>query len=97
MLKAINKFYLPKYFGVENFGEPEGIRISDGDDIDINFKGKLRDYQEPIVDAYLKSTKNVWGRRTARYPCGYGKTCLALYIATVLKKKTLVIVHKVSS
>ena len=90
-----NKFYLPKYFGVENFGEPEGIRISDGDDIDINFKGKLRDYQEPIVDAYLKSTKNVWGGGgLLDIPCGYGKTCLALYIATVLKKKTLVIVHK---
>ena len=90
-----NKFYLPKYFGVDNFGEPDGFRISDGDDINITFKGKLRDYQEPIVDAYLKSTKNVWGGGgLLDIPCGYGKTCLALYIATVLKKKTLVIVHK---
>ena len=89
-----NKFYLPKYFGVENFGEPDGFRISDGDDINITFKGKLRDYQEPIVDAYLKSTKNVWGGGgLLDIPCGYGKTCLALYLA-VLKKKTLVIVHK---
>lgn len=90
-----NKFYLPKYFGVENFGDPEGIRVNDGDDISIMFKGKLRDYQEPIVDAYLKSTKNDWGGGgLLDIPCGYGKTCLALYIATVLKKKTLVIVHK---
>ncbi len=90
-----SKFYIPKYFGIDNFGEPEGIRINDGDDININFKGKLRDYQEPIVDAYMKSTKNIWGGGgLLDIPCGYGKTCLALYIATVLKKKTLVIVHK---
>lgn len=69
-----NKFYLPKYFGVENFGEPEGMRISDGDDIDISFKGKLRDYQEPIVEAYMKSTKNKWGGGgLLDIPCGYGK------------------------
>ena len=43
--------------------------------ININFKGKLRDYQEPIVDAYLKSTKNVWGGGgLLDIPCGYGKT-----------------------
>jgi superfamily II DNA or RNA helicase len=90
-----NKFYLPKYFGVENFGGPESIRVNDGDDISIKFKGKLRDYQEPIVDAYMKSTMNDWGGGgLLDIPCGYGKTCLALYIATVLKKKTLVIVHK---
>lgn len=90
-----NKFYLPKYFGVEHFGEPEGIRISDGDDISISFKGKLRDYQEPIVEAYMKSTKNKWGGGgLLDIPCGYGKTAMGLYIIAALKKKTLVIVHK---
>lgn len=90
-----NKFYLPKYFGVENFGEPEGMRISDGDDISITFKGKLRDYQEPIVEAYMKSTKNKWGGGgLLDIPCGYGKTAMGLYISAALKKKTLVIVHK---
>ena len=90
-----NKFYLPKYFGVEHFGEPEGIRINDGDDISISFKGKLRDYQEPIVKAYMKSTKNKWGGGgLLDIPCGYGKTAMGLYIIAALKKKTLVIVHK---
>lgn len=69
-----NKFYLPKYFGVEHFGEPEGIRINDGVDVNISFKGKLRDYQEPIVEAYMKSTKNKWGGGgLLDIPCGYGK------------------------
>ena len=90
-----SKFYLPKYFGIDNFGQPEGIRISDGDDISIKFKGKLRDYQEPIVKAYMKSTKNDWGGGgLLDIPCGYGKTAMGLYIAAALKKKTLVIVHK---
>lgn len=90
-----NKFYLPKYFGVENFGEPEGMRISDGDDISITFKGTLRDYQEPIVEAYMQSTKNKWGGGgLLDIPCGYGKTAMGLYISAAVKKKTLVIVHK---
>ena len=54
------------------FGEPDGFRISDGDDIDISFKGKLRDYQEPIVEAYMNSTKNIWGGGL-QSPLGYGK------------------------
>ena len=90
-----SKFYLPKYFGIDNFGEPEASRISEGDDININFKGKLRDYQEPIVKAYMDATKNTWGGGgLLDIPCGYGKTAMGLYIAAKLKKKTLVIVHK---
>ena len=69
-----NKFYLPKYFGIDNFGEPEASRISEGDDININFKGKLRDYQEPIVKAYMDATKNTWGGGgLLDIPCGFGK------------------------
>ena len=30
----------------------------------------------------------------SQFPCGYGKTVLGLYLATKLKLKTLVIVHK---
>lgn len=70
------KFYIPKYFGIDNFGEPDKLKISDGDDINIKFKGKLRDYQIPIVDAYLETTKNKWGGGgLLDIPCGYGK-CL---------------------
>ena len=71
------KFYIPKYFGIEHFGDPETLKITDGDDIDINFKGSLRDYQKPIIEAFLNKTKNKWGGGgLLDIPCGYGK-CLA--------------------
>ena len=57
------------------------------------FAGKLRDYQVPVVQAFLSLP---FGRRSGiiDLPCGYGKTSCALYIASQLGKKTLVIVHK---
>ena len=89
------KFYIPKYFGIDNFGSPDSNKISEGETINVPFKGKLRDYQEPIVKAYMESTKNSWGGGgLLDVPCGWGKTLMALWIITLLKKKTLVIVHK---
>ena len=89
------KLYLPRYFGIEYFGQPDNIKISDGDDINVPFKGKLRDYQEPIVDAYMKTCSPInGGGGLLDVPCGWGKTLMALWIITLLKKKTLVIVHK---
>ena len=59
------------------------------DEIDIEFKGKLRPIQLPIIDAYMKYKSGI-----VSVPCGYGKTVLALDIIARLKVKTLVIVHK---
>lgn len=89
------RFYLPKYFGLEHYGEPDGNRISDGEVIDVPFNGSLRDYQEPIVEAYMAATKNPWGGGgLLDLYCGAGKTSLSLNIISRLKRKTLVIVHK---
>ena len=40
------KIYLPKYYGYEEYGEPEEIRLKDGVDINIEFNGELRDFPE---------------------------------------------------
>ena len=55
------KIYLPKYYGYEEYGEPEEIRLKDGVDINIEFNGELRDFQKPIVEAYLKSARERGG------------------------------------
>ena len=69
-----NKFYIPKYFGIETYGEPDEVRLPEGIDINVEFKGKLRDYQIPIVDAYIKKTKStIGGGGLLDIPCGYGK------------------------
>ena len=51
-----------------------------------------RDYQEPIVKKVLKQLKSIKGGFIT-IGCGGGKTFLAIYLATLLKQKTLIIVH----
>ena len=90
-----NKFYLPKYFGIENFGQADKFSLSDGDPINLNFNGNLFPNQIEIVEAYFKSIdKTLGGGGLLDVPCGFGKTAMALYIISKLSVKTLVIVHK---
>jgi superfamily II DNA or RNA helicase len=91
--ESSNKFYLPRYFGQDNFGDPLDNKLLKGDDININFTGELRDYQINIVNKYIHFVKNSGGGLLDVDP-GKGKTVMALYIISQLKKKTLVIVHK---
>lgn len=89
------KLYVPRYFGEEIFGKAKTIKITEGDDIDLEFQGTLRDYQEPVVNKfidYVKTEETLGG--LLELPCAWGKTSASLYICSQLKKKTLVIVHK---
>jgi len=90
-----NKFYVPHYYGVENFGLPKQYKISEGDNIDLEFNGILRDGQIPVVETYINHVNKVgFGGGLLELPCAFGKTCLALNIISHLKKKTFIIVHK---
>jgi len=90
-----NKFYVPHYYGVENFGVPKQYKISEGNDIDLEFAGTLRDYQEPVTNKFINHCKDVkFGGGLLELPCAWGKTSGSLYILSKLRKKTLVIVHK---
>jgi superfamily II DNA or RNA helicase len=90
-----NKFYVPHYYGVENYGAPKQYKISEGNDIDLEFAGILRDYQEPVVNKYIDYCNDVkYGGGLLELPCAWGKTSASLYILSKLHKKTLVIVHK---
>ena len=86
------KFYLPRYYGIEEFGVPVN-RISKGIDINLEFNGTLRDYQYKIIDKYIAHVGSSGGGLLDVEP-GKGKTVMALNIISKLKKKTLVIVHK---
>jgi len=90
-----NKFYVPHYYGIENFGPPKEYKISNGIDINLEFKGALRENQEKVVNTYLNHVNKVsFGGGLLELPCAYGKTVLSLNIISRLKKKTLIIVHK---
>ena len=93
--EAANKLYIPRYYGIQHYGPPEEIKIPQGTDIALKFNGDLRDYQNNIIDIYIKHTdKTKGGGGLLEIPCGRGKTVIALKIIAVLQKKTLVIVHK---
>ena len=94
-----NKFYIPRFFGNETYGDPDEMRLTEGTPINIAFAGDLRDYQKNIVATYMSSAKRskddkLGGGGLLEIPCGRGKTVIALNIISQLKTKTLVIVHK---
>lgn len=90
------KFYIPRYFGYENYGEPDDSKIPNGEDINIMFNGSLRDYQEEVVDVYLNKIKQsrFGGGGLLELKTGAGKTVIGLNIISRVGKKALIIVHK---
>jgi superfamily II DNA or RNA helicase len=88
-----NKLYVPRYYGIEAYGDPESINLNEGTNININFNGELRDFQKPIVEKFIKSAKKDGGGLLELHT-GAGKTVLGLNILSKLKKKTLIVVHK---
>lgn len=95
-----NKMYLPHYYGLEKFGTPKEYKISNGIDIDLEFNGQLRDYQEPVVASYINHIhkNNQDGINSSggllELPCAAGKTVISINIISKIKKKTFIIVHK---
>ena len=91
--ESTKKYYVPRFYGIEKYGNPKRVEISTGDKININFKGKLRDYQDNIVDKYVKYVDEIGGG-LLEIDTGLGKTVIALNILTKIKVKALIIVHK---
>jgi superfamily II DNA or RNA helicase len=92
-LENEKKLYVPKFYGIEKFGEPSSDKVPPGADINVDFKFTIRPNQElPVkrcMEAYQKK-----GGGILSLSCGQGKTIIGLYLISQLKKKTLVIVHK---
>lgn len=102
-MESNNKLYLPRYFGIKYFGYPKVVKISNGKEINIKFKGQLRDYQLNIIDTYIKyiglsdenhSLSMGKGGASIEVGCGRGKTVMALKIIELIGRKTRIIVHK---
>lgn len=97
-----NKFYLPRFYGINRYGLPSRSEIAQGANINVTFSKQLRDYQEKIIGVYTKyvntpicsGSELVGSGGILQVPCGAGKTVMALKIISNLKKKTLIIVHK---
>ena len=51
------KFYVPRVFGIQNFGQPKEIKILNYDKIILKFAGSLREDQELVITKYINSIK----------------------------------------
>ena len=87
------KMYLPKVYALNKLGKPDKYKVPEGDTIDLKFNGSVRENQKKAIDSSLSTLKSTGGGLLV-LPCGYGKTCIALYLISQIKKKTLVICHK---
>jgi superfamily II DNA or RNA helicase len=90
--ECATKLYMPRHFGIAKFGMPMEIRLPQPETATMPFLGKLRDYQDNIVDEYMNHL--TIGGGLLEIPCGRGKTVMGLKIASLIGLKTLVIVHK---
>ena len=100
-MESEKKIYVPRFWGINIFGYPKSIKISFGKSIDLKFNGELRDYQKTVMDSYLEAIKfgtkeeeNSEGSALIELWTGAGKTVIALKIIEVIKKKTIILVHK---
>ena len=102
-LESDTKIYVPRFWGIKNFGYPKKIKIKYGEDIDLKFHGKLRTEpvnQPQVINSYLEAIEfnNTTNRGNSsaliELLCGAGKTVLGLKIIEILKKKTIIFVHK---
>lgn len=85
--------FLPLNYCYEKYGD--SIFLSSEDNIpNIEFKGKLTDIQKEVSNEALMEL-NKKRSIIISLPCGLGKTYLALYLLSILKKKTLILVHRI--
>lgn len=100
-LENEKKLYIPIWYGLNKItkGNPDITKfenkIPDGDNIYCKFNGSLRPQQEEPVNVALEHLNNPNKRGgILQLPTGFGKTCLAIYLACKLGKKTIIIVNK---
>lgn len=86
------RFYLPRQWANEVYGEAEAVSIPEGTALrkDLTFIGTPYDYQKDIVDKFLTAGAN----GLICVPCGRGKTFMAIWTAMRLGKKFLIVVDK---
>lgn len=91
-LESKTRFYVPRQWGIQTFGEPEADILSNGLSLPktIKFTGSPFPYQETIINTFLDKNAN----GLICVPCGRGKTFMALCIAVKLGKRFLIVVDK---
>ena len=95
--KSERSLIMPRYYGLQNFGKEtiNTINLPDRNPIPMDFRGKLRQYQDEVVQKSLSALHDPLQKGgILSLATGLGKTVIALNIITQLKTKTLIVVNK---
>jgi len=88
------RFYVPRQWGKNKFGEPEADIVSEGlplpDTVQFRTTFPPHAFQQEIIHTFLEKGAN----GLICVPCGYGKTFMALHLAVQLKRRFLIVVDK---
>ena len=87
-----SKIYLPRHYAFEKYSTAKKNLLPQGQSIDLNFEGTIRDIQQQTIDATLIAFEKYNGGLVS-LDTGLGKTVVALKLISMLKVKTLVVVH----
>ena len=71
------KIYIPRFYGVERYGEPSKSEFTTNiyPSINLPFEKPLRDYQDTIIETYMNHIQEEGVGGIVQVPCGRGK-CL---------------------
>ena len=95
--KTINKFYIPKMYGINTFGQPNSISKNFEGEIwksEIPFCGTLLEHQLLPVEKLYNACVDKGGGILC-LSTGLGKTVSSLQVLSRLKRKTIIIVNKI--
>lgn len=91
------RFYMPRYYGMKQLGEPETNKLEEQipDKICLTPGLTPRENQKPVIEKTVRDLKTIGGG-VLSLPCAFGKTGISLFIASILKVKTMVVSHTTS-
>lgn len=96
-IESNNKLYIPRAYGIENFGLPgKYLQSYYGNDLNgkLEFTGKLRENQVEPYNALLNSCHQRGGG-VFHVGTGVGKTVMSIKLISEMSVKTLIIVNKI--
>lgn len=99
-----NKIYIPRFYGISRYGLPSKSELQQGDDIDVTFPKPLRDYQNEIIDVYMKhvdtpvcsGSEHKCSGGILEVPCGFGK-CLGINTQILMYDGTIRLVQDIKT
>jgi superfamily II DNA or RNA helicase len=90
------KMYLPKMYGLKHFGPAREMSNYVGEDVTVEFKGQLLPHQVEATHVMREELLKKSGGGILSLGTGLGKTFCALHLIHAVKKKTIVVVNKIT-